>query len=114
LDSEQDKATFTVKNFKFLDGADSEDALDRTLPWRSLVEPPGELRADLFDSVFVNIAMQPHQADIFLVVLEEKRGKSHRVSEHDEKQTRNLRIECSRMSHLAAEHPPNPCSYLVT
>jgi hypothetical protein len=105
---EQDKAPFTIKNFKFMDGADSEDALDCTLPWRSLVEPAGELCADLFDSVFITIAVQPHQADIFLIMLEEERGKTNRVPEHNKKQTRNLRIECSCMPYLAAEHLSHP------
>jgi hypothetical protein len=114
LDTEQDEAPFNGKNLKCLDGADSEDALDRTLPGRTLVESSGELRADLFDPGFVNIAMQPHQADIFLIVLEEERGEAHRVAEHDKKQTRNLRVECSRMPHLAPEHLPYPCSYLMT
>jgi hypothetical protein len=89
LDAEQDKPSFTIKNFKFLDGTDPEDALDRTLPWRALVESPGELRADLFNPFFINIAMQSHQADIFLIVLEEERGKANRVAQHYKKQTRN-------------------------
>jgi hypothetical protein len=113
LDTEQDKAPITIKNLKFLDGADSENALDRTLPWRALVESSRELRADLFDSVFVNIAMQPHQADIFLIVLEEERGEAHGVAEHDEKHTRNLRVERSCMPHLAAEHLTHPGSNLM-
>jgi hypothetical protein len=114
LDTEQDEAPLTGKNLKFLDGADPEDALDRTLPWRALVESSRELRADLFNSGFVNITMQPHQADIFLIVLEEERGEAHRVAEHDQKQTGNLRVECSCMTHLAAEHLSHPGSYLMT
>jgi hypothetical protein len=97
-----------------MDGADSEDALDCTLSWRALIESAGELRTDLFDSVFVNITMQPHQADILFIVLEEERGKTNRVAEHDKKQTGNLRVQCSCMPHLAAEHLPHPCSYLMT
>jgi hypothetical protein len=58
--------------------------------------------------------MQPHQADIFFIVLEEERGEAHRVAEHDKKQTRNLRVECSCMPHLAAEHLPHPGCYLMT
>jgi hypothetical protein len=108
VDAEQDNAPFTIKNFKFMDGADSEDALDCTLPWRALIESAGELRADLLNSGFINIAMEPHQADVFLIMLEEEWGKTNRVAEHDKKQTRNLRIECSRMPHLAAEHLPHP------
>jgi hypothetical protein len=114
LDPEQDEASITIKNINFLDSADSENALDRTLPWRALVESSRELRADLFDSGFVNIAVQPHQADIFLIVLEEERGETHRVAEHDEKHTGNLRVERSCMPHLAAEHLPHPGSYLMT
>jgi hypothetical protein len=114
LDTQQDEAPITIKNFKFTDGADSENALDRTLPWRALVESSRELHADLFDSGFVNIAMQPHQADILLIVLEEERGEAHRVAEHDKKHTRNLRVERSCMPHLAAEHLPHPGSYLMT
>jgi hypothetical protein len=41
-------------------------------------------------------------------MLEEEWGKTNRVAEHDKKQTRNLRIESSRMPHLAAEHLPHP------
>jgi hypothetical protein len=114
LNAEQDEAPITGKNLKFLDGADSEDALDRTLSWRALVESSRELSADLFDSGFVNIAMQPHQADIFFIVLEEERGETHCVAEHDKKHTRNLRVERSCMPHLAAEHLPHPGSYLMT
>jgi hypothetical protein len=57
--------------------------------------------------------MQPHQADIFLVVLEEEGSKSYRVAEHDKEQAGNLRIECSCVSYLTTEHPANPCCYLV-
>jgi hypothetical protein len=57
--------------------------------------------------------MQPYQADIFLFVLEEERGEAHGVAEHDEKHTRNLRVERSCMPHLAAEHLSHPRRYLV-
>jgi len=113
LDTEQNEAPFNIQNLKFPDGADSEDTLDRTLPWRALIESSRELRADLFDSGFVNITMQPHQADIFFIVLEKERGKANRIAEHDEEDTRNLRVECSCMPHLAAEHLTHPGSHLM-
>ena len=114
LDSEQDEACLTIKNLKFMDSSDPEDALDCALSWGALVESSRELRANLFDSGFVNIAMQPHQADVFLIVLEEERGEAHSVAEHDKKHTGNLRVESSCVPHLAAEHLPYPCSYLMT
>jgi hypothetical protein len=81
-DAVQDKATFNIKNLKFVDGTDPESTLNRTFPWWTLVESPGEFCESLFNSVFVHIPVQPHEADIFLVVLEEKRCKSYRVAEH--------------------------------
>jgi hypothetical protein len=113
-DTEQDEAPFNIKNLKVQDGSDSEDTLDRTLPWRALVESSCELNTDLFDSGFVNIAMQPHQADIFFIMLKKERGEAHRVAEHNEKHTGNLRVECSCMPHLASEHLSHPGSYLMT
>jgi len=112
-DTKQDETPLFMKNLKFLDGADAEDALDRTLPWRALIKSTRELCANLFDSVFISIAMQPHEADIFLIVLEKERGKAHCIAEHDEKHSGNLRVERSRMSHLAAQHFPYPGSYLM-
>jgi hypothetical protein len=79
-----------------------------------LVKSSRELCTDLFDSGFINIAMQPHQADIFLIVLEEERGEAHRVTEHYEKHTGNLWVERSCMPHLATEHLSDPRSYLMT
>jgi hypothetical protein len=113
LDTEQDEAPFTVENIKFLDGSDPENALDRTLSWRALVESARELRADLFDSCFVYIPVKSHKADIFLVMLEEKRGEAHRIAEHDKEHTGDLRVERSCMPHLAAKHLPDPRRYLV-
>jgi hypothetical protein len=110
---EQDEAPCTIENLKFLDSADSEDALDRTLSWRALVESPRELLADLFDPGFINIAMQSHKADIFLIVLEKEWRKAHRVAEHDKKHTRNLWVEGPCMANVAADHLPHPCSNLM-
>jgi hypothetical protein len=110
---EQDKAAFDIKNLKLVDGTDPENALHRTFPRRALVESAGELRGCLSDSALVHIRMQPHKADIFLVVLEEKRRKAHSITKHDKKHTGDLRIERSCMSYLAPKHPPNPCRYLM-
>ena len=68
----------------------------------------GELSTDSFYPVLVNIAMQPHNADIFLIVLEEKRREAHCIAEHDEKHSGNLWVKCSCMPYLAAEHLPYP------
>jgi hypothetical protein len=57
--------------------------------------------------------MKPHQADIFLVMLEEERGEAHRIAEHNEEHTGNPRVECSCMPNMAAEHLPYPRSYLM-
>jgi hypothetical protein len=113
LDTEQDKAPFTIKNIKFLDSTDSENALDRTLSRRALVEPARKLLAYLVDSRFVHITVKPHQADIFLVMLKQERGEAHCIAEHNEKHTGDLRVECSCMADLAAKHLPNPSRYLV-
>jgi hypothetical protein len=96
-----------------VDGTNPEYTLYRASPWRALVESSGELRGCLFDPVFVYIRVEPHQADIFLVMLEKERCKAHSIAEHDKKQSGDLRVERSRMSYLAAEHPANPCSNLV-
>jgi len=82
-DVKQDKPAFCIKNLKFKDCTDPKSTLYRTFPWRSLVESPGELCGYLFNSVFVHIPVQPHEADIFLVMLEKKGGKSYCVAEHD-------------------------------
>jgi hypothetical protein len=113
LDAEQDEAPFTIENIKFPDGTDTENTLDRTLSWRALVESARKLRTYLFDSCFVHITVKPHQADIFLVMLEEERGEAHRIAEHDEEHTGDLRVERSCMPNLAAEHLSDPCRYLV-
>jgi hypothetical protein len=83
LDAEQDKTAFGIKNLKVMDGTDPESTLYRTFPWRTLVESPGEFCGNLYNSVFVHIPVQPHEADIFLVVLEEKGCKSYRITEHN-------------------------------
>ena len=67
-----------------MDRADPEVALHRALPGRALVEPASELLSHLLNICRVNIAVQPHQADVLLVVRKEQRGKAHCVSEHDE------------------------------
>ena len=58
--------------------------------------------------------MQPHQADIFLVVLEEEGGEADGIPEHDQEHTGNLRVKGPGVTDLAAKHPADPCSYLVT
>jgi len=113
LDAEKNKTIFSVKNLKFVHCTYPECALHCTLAWRTLVKSPGKLSGNLFDSFFVYITVQPHKADIFLVVLEKKRSKSYRVAEHDKEQAGNLRIECSRVSYLTTEHSANPCCDLV-
>src|SRR5512136_1732355 len=113
LDAEQNKTIFSVKNLKSVYCTYPESALYRTFAWRTLVESTCKLSGNPFNSVFVHIPMQPHQADIFLVVLEEEWSKSYRVAEHDKEQAGNLRIECSCVSYLTTKHSANPCCYLV-
>jgi hypothetical protein len=113
FNTEHDETSCFVEDLKFLDSAYPEDALDSALTRRALVKSSGEFRTDLFHPYFVNITMQPHNADIFLIVLEEKRRKAHRIAKHDEKHSGNLRVKCSGMSYLAAKHLPYPSSYLV-
>jgi hypothetical protein len=113
LDTEQDEAVFTIENLKFADGTDPEDAFHCTFPGGALVESPGELCGNLFNSVFVHFPMQPHQTDIFFIMLEKEGCKSYRIAEHDEKHPGDLWVERSRMSYLATEYPANPCSYLM-
>jgi hypothetical protein len=57
--------------------------------------------------------MQPHNADIFLVMLEEKWRKAHRIAKHDEKHSGNLRVKCTGVPYLAAEHLPDPRGNLM-
>jgi hypothetical protein len=57
LDPEQDETPFYAEDLEFLDGTDSEDALDCTLSWGALIKPSGKLRTDLFNPDFVDIAM---------------------------------------------------------
>jgi hypothetical protein len=113
LNSENDETSCFAEDLKFLDGAYPEDALDSALSRWTLIESSGELRTDLFHPDFVNIAMQPHNADIFLIVLEEKRREAHCIAKHDEKHSGNLRVKSSRMPYLAAEHLPYPRGYLM-
>jgi hypothetical protein len=114
LDAEQDKTPLTIKNFQFLDSTDSENTFYGTLSWRALVKPSRKLNADLFNPCFVYITMKPHQANVFLVMLEEERGEAHSISEHNQEYTGNLRIECSCMSDLATKYLSNPRCYLMT
>jgi hypothetical protein len=113
LNPEHHEISCFAKDLKFLDGTYPEDAFDSALSRRALIEPSSELRADLFHPGFVNITMQPHNADIFLFVLEEKRREAHCISEHDEKHSGNLWVKCSCMPYLAAEHLPYPRGYLM-
>jgi hypothetical protein len=113
LDAEKNKTIFSVKNFKFVYSTNPESALYCTLTWGTLVQSPGKLSGNLIDSFFVHITVQPHKADIFLVMLEKKGSKTYRVAEHDKKQAGNLRVECSRVSYLTTEHSANPCCYLM-
>jgi hypothetical protein len=108
LNTEHDKTSFFAEDLKFLDGAYPEDALDSALSRGALVKSSGELLTDLSHPYFVNITMQPHNADIFFIVLQEKRRKAHRIAKHDEKYSGNLRVKCAGMPHLAAEHLPYP------
>jgi hypothetical protein len=85
FDAEQDKAPFIIENLQFVNSADPKYAFHRTFPRGALIESSCELSSNLFDSVFVHIPVQSHQADIFLIVLEEKWGKTDRVTEHDKK-----------------------------
>jgi hypothetical protein len=73
LNTEQDETSCFAEDLKFLDGAYPEDALDSALSRGALVKSSGELLTDLSHPYFVNITMQPHNTDIFLIVLEEKR-----------------------------------------
>ena len=114
LHAEQDKSSLGIEDLEFLDLADAQGALDRALPRRALVQPPGELFCQFQDPFPVNVVMQPHQADILLVVLEQQGGKADGVAEHDEEDTGYLRVERAGMPHLAPEHLPHPCSHFVT
>jgi hypothetical protein len=113
LNTEHDEASCFVEDLKFLYGTYPEDALDSALTRRALVKSSGELRTDLFHPYFVNITMQSHNADIFLIVLQEKRRKAHRIAKHDEKHSGYLRVKCAGMAHLAAEHLPYPRGNLM-
>jgi hypothetical protein len=81
--AEQDKSSVDIKNFKLPYFADAQGALNRALPWRALVQPPGELYGHLLDMFTIHVVVKPHEAYIFLVMLEEERGKTHRIAEHD-------------------------------
>jgi hypothetical protein len=113
LHAEQDESSVNIKDLEFPDLADAQGALDRTLPRRALVQPSGKLFCEFQDPIPVNIIMQPHQADIFLVVLEQQGGKAYGITEHDKEDAGYLRVERAGMPHLAPEHLPHPCSHLV-
>jgi hypothetical protein len=57
--------------------------------------------------------MKPHQADIFLVMLQEKRGEAHGVAEHDKQDAGDLGVKGPGMPDTAAEQCPHPCRDLV-
>jgi hypothetical protein len=113
LHAEQDQSMVYVKDFEVQDLTDTKSPLDRAFTWRALVQPPGKFFCHLQDPFLVNIAMQPHQADILLFVLEQQGGKADGITQHDEEDTGYLRVERSCMPDLAAEHLPNPCGNLV-
>jgi hypothetical protein len=113
LNPEHDETSCFAKDLKFLDGAYPEDSLDSALSRGALVKSSGELLTDLFNPYFVDIPMQPHNANIFLIVLQEKRRKAHRIAKHDEKDSGNLRVKCAGMPYLATEHLPYPSGYLM-
>jgi hypothetical protein len=114
LDAEQDETPLTIKNIQFLDSTDSENTFYGTLSWRALVESPRKFNTDLLNPRFIHIPMKPHQANVFLVMLEEEWGEPYSISEHNQEYTGNLRIEGSCMSDLAAKHLSNPRCYLMT
>jgi hypothetical protein len=113
LDTEQDKAVFNIEDFQFVYSTDPENTFDCTFSRGALVDFSRELGSNLFDSVLVRIPVQPHQADVFFVMLEEKRGETHCIAEHDKKHSGDLRVKRSGVSYLASEHPADPCRYLV-
>jgi hypothetical protein len=80
LNPEHDQTSCFAKDLKFLDGTDSKDAFHSALSRRALVQSSGELSADSFYPALINIAMQPHYADIFLIVLEEKWSEAHCIA----------------------------------
>jgi hypothetical protein len=71
---EQDESPIDIEYFQITDLAYTEHSFDSTLSRRALVQPPRELLSHLHDTFPVNIMVQPHQADIFLLMLEQKRG----------------------------------------
>jgi hypothetical protein len=110
---EQDESPLDIEYLQFPDLAYPEHAFDSTLSRRALVQPSGELPGHLQDAFPVNIAVQPHQADIFLLMLEQERGEPYGITEHNEENTGYLRIERTGMPDLAAKHLSHPCSNLV-
>jgi len=111
--AEQDQSLVYVKDLEVTDLTDTKSPLDRAFAWRALVQPPGKFFCHFQDPFPVNIAVQPHQADVLLFVLEQQGGKADGIAQHDEEDTGYLRVERSCMPDLAAEHLPNPCGNLV-
>jgi hypothetical protein len=110
---EQDEPVFETEDLYPVNFADAEVAFHGALFRGTLVNSPGELMRYLFDPALFHIHVHPHQADIFLFVLQEKRCEAHGISQHDEEHTGYLRVKGSCMSHLAPEHLPHPGCDLV-
>jgi hypothetical protein len=110
---EQDESSLDIEYLQFPDLAYPKHSFDSTLPRRALIQPSGELPGHLQDTLPVNILVQPHQADIFLLMLEQERGEPYGITEHNKEYTGYLRIERTGMPDLAAKHLSHPCGDLV-
>jgi hypothetical protein len=92
-DTEKHKASFDVKDPEGMNGPDPQVPLDRTLLGRTLINSSGILFCDLFDPLLVCITVEPHETDIFLVMLEEQGSEADCIAEHDKQDTGDLRIK---------------------
>jgi hypothetical protein len=113
LNPEEHETPFDAKDLQIMDGSDPETSLDCTFPRWPLVEPSGKFFCNFFDPSPVDVTVQSHQADIFLVVLEEEGSEADSIAEHDEQDTGYLRIERSGMPDRTTQHTADPGCDLV-
>ena len=73
FDLKEHEPSFHPEYLQFFYRADAQQALDRAPAGRALVDPAGEFCGHLIDPLPVYLLVEPHQADVFLVVLQKQR-----------------------------------------
>jgi hypothetical protein len=113
IDPEEHEPVINGKEFDLPDGADPQAALHRAPPGRALVDLAGEFHNDLFDFFPLHVAMQPHEAYVFLVMPEQVWCETDSIPQHHEQDSRDMGVQGSGMPDTAAEKISHPCGHLV-